>query len=116
MHNAFRDTLNTERWAIIIGTDCPLLCEDDIRKAVRFLEDGSDAVIGPAEDGGYYLIGMKETSKFLFQDIPWGTDQVFSITEKKLQMLRWNRRLLVARRDLDTPEDYDYFSEKNVIF
>lgn len=65
--------------ALIIGTDCLEVDEALIMEAFAELEN-HDLVLGPARDGGYYLIGMKQNYPELFQDIPWSTDQVFSTT------------------------------------
>jgi len=62
MHNAFKDTLHRAPWAILIGTDVPALEKTDITRAILDLQSGTDAVIGPAVDGGYYLLGLRKSS------------------------------------------------------
>lgn len=69
---------------IIIGTDCPLMTGAYIEEAIKKLHCGNDAVIGPAEDGGYVLLGLRQVQKSLFEEIKWGTEQVFSVTTQKL--------------------------------
>ena len=65
---------------VIIGTDCPDLTEAHLRTAFVMLED-SDIVLGPAQDGGYYLIGLREPQPLLFEAIPWSTGEVFALRE-----------------------------------
>ncbi|MEX2489254.1 MAG: TIGR04282 family arsenosugar biosynthesis glycosyltransferase [Pseudomonadales bacterium] len=94
---------------VIIGTDCPGLDADYLRLALEKLED-HDAVVGPAEDGGYCLIGLRHGENGLIQDkvfrnIPWGTDTVCADTCRILnhENLRW--ALLPLLWDVDRPED-----------
>ena len=74
MQYAFETTLQSNPWAIILGTDCPELESSDVQQAVDALNNGADAVAGPAFDGGYYLLGLRRTSASLFRQMPWGTD------------------------------------------
>lgn len=92
--------------AIIIGTDCPALTADDLRHAARALDDRHDAVLIPAEDGGYVLIGLKWWDARLFRDIAWGSSQVLDATRKRLGELDWRWRELPASWDVDRPPDY----------
>jgi rSAM/selenodomain-associated transferase 1 len=65
---------------IIAGTDCPELTEAMLVEAFEALGE-VDAVLGPARDGGYYLIGLRKRNPELFVSIPWGTDRVLKRTE-----------------------------------
>lgn len=105
MHNAFQYTLTKCDYALIIGTDCPSLTSDDLSQALLALESGYNAVLGPAEDGGYVLIGLRNTASCLFKDINWGSDQVLAQTRHKLRTLKWSWKELVTRWDVDRPED-----------
>lgn len=89
---------------IVIGADCPQLHAQMLAEANRQL-DQHDVVLGPAEDGGYYLIGMKSPQPSLFQDIPWGTSEVLTRTLEKIDSLRLRRTLLPPLSDVDYPED-----------
>jgi hypothetical protein len=74
--------------------------------AFNELQQGTDVVLGPAEDGGYYLIGMSSHHPRLFENIPWSTHNVLAATEMHLreQGLSWHS--LPVHRDIDTAEDY----------
>ncbi len=96
--------------ALLIGTDFPDLPESIVNEAFKSL-DNNDAVIGPAVDGGYYLIGFN-SSTFLpqiFDDMPWGTEDVFEITVKTFQNNKSKIHVLPKWRDIDTYEDLDFF-------
>lgn len=90
--------------AVITGADIPDLGRSIITKAFNDL-DYADVVIGPAHDGGYYLIGMKTLIPELFQNMPWSTEQVLSETLRALNRLGKSYRLLTRLSDLDTAED-----------
>lgn len=91
---------------VIIGTDCPGLTADVLGEAFDLLAS-TDVVIGPAADGGYYLIGMRRPAPALFENIPWGTGEVASSTLRGADASGLTRRLLVALRDIDRPEDLE---------
>lgn len=92
--------------AILIGSDCPFLTTEYVKNAQDVLrEDGCDAVVGPALDGGYVLLGLARTHKQLFSYIPWGTGDVLQETERQLKKLSWRYKLLPALSDIDRPED-----------
>jgi uncharacterized protein len=93
------------RRAILIGTDCPVLTARDLRRAARWLCGGYDAVLAPAEDGGYALIGLRKPIPDLFQGIDWGSERVYAQTVKKLAGYRW--RALRRVWDLDRPQDLE---------
>ena len=90
---------------VLIGTDCPVLRAADLRAAERALVDGADAVLSPAEDGGYALIGARRVSRRLFEDIAWSTPRVYAQTVEKLRGHRW--RALRTVWDVDRPEDLE---------
>lgn len=85
MQYAFEDGFrNGYENIIIIGSDLLDLCREDLEKAFSLLQD-NDFVIGPAEDGGYYLLGMKRVFPQIFQHKKWGTSSVFQETVKDLR-------------------------------
>ena len=105
MHNAINHALLEVDWVIVIGTDCPALDVTHLRQAATLLSSSHDAVITPAEDGGYVLIGMSRSEPQLFTGILWGTDNVYAETSKRLESLQWNWHQLDTLWDVDRPED-----------
>lgn len=90
---------------LLIGGDAPSLMIDHLQQAMSWLEGGADAVIGPAEDGGYVLLGLRYFQPELFTAMPWGTEQVLSMTRQRLQRLGCHWRELPLLWDIDRPED-----------
>lgn len=102
MHNAFLATYPSQ--VVLIGSDCPEITMEIILQAFQALKS-YDMVIGPATDGGYYLIGLSHPRAELFQGIDWGTEKVFHQTTQKVQALRLSCHVLPTLRDVDAPED-----------
>ena len=103
MENAFKDGFDSDfKKIIIIGSDMYDLSQTDLEVAFSTL-DTHDYVIGPAEDGGYYLLGMKVENPKLFQDKEWGTASVLSDSLKDLA--KENLFLLPEKNDVDHYED-----------
>ena len=92
------------RKLVFIGTDSPLLEIGDLQAAFQALDE-TEVVLGPATDGGYYLIGFSSFLPDLFSGISWGTSEVFRETVHRLEAtsIRWQR--LRENFDLDTYED-----------
>lgn len=105
MYRAASRVLNAGRWPILVGTDCPLLDRSVVLQACAALEQGHEAVVGPAEDGGYVLLGLRRISPRLFTGIEWGGDRVLARTRETLEALGWCRRELDTLWDLDRPDD-----------
>ena len=91
--------------AVLIGSDCPALRPSDLRAALRALRAGADAVLSPAEDGGYPLIGLRRVSRRLFDGISWGSARVLEQTRQRLARLGWRWTELRTLWDVDRPED-----------
>ena len=90
----------------IIGSDSPDLPRQHIQQAFRMLErDRTDIVIGPAVDGGYYLLGMKHLWGRLFEDIPWSSAQVLKASCERASELGLKTTLLPGWYDIDTLDD-----------
>jgi len=89
--------------AIIVGSDSPNLPVDYVDQAFEALA-AVDIVLGPSDDGGYYLIGARRLHPRLFQRVPWGTSQVLSITRERIKSGRITCHELPAWYDVDTPE------------
>ena len=105
MYSALKSSfVESAQKVVIIGSDCPVISESIIAEAFDALND-TDVVIGPAEDGGYYLIGMSQPYKFLFEDIIWGTENVFIDTYTKLNDHNIKFRILERLYDVDTVDD-----------
>ena len=90
---------------IYFGADTPDLTVDIVTDAAMLLIHSHDVVIGPAEDGGYYLIGMKYQVPQLLRDMPWSTDRVLPVTLERLDALGIEPFLLPTLADCDRPED-----------
>jgi len=96
------------RSCCIIGTDAPDLPPAFIRQAFDLLEhDGADTVFGPAHDGGYYLLGLRELYRGLFNDIAWSTPTVLSASLDRAKALGLRTRLLPLWYDIDTFDDLE---------
>jgi rSAM/selenodomain-associated transferase 1 len=91
--------------AVLIGSDCPVLRPADLRAAARALRSGADAVLAPAEDGGYALIGLRRASRAVFDGIDWGGPKVLEQTCVRLRRLGWRWKELRTVWDVDRPED-----------
>jgi rSAM/selenodomain-associated transferase 1 len=96
--------LQGERKVIAVGTDCPGLSEDYVRQAT-YLLNKVDLVLGPAVDGGYYLIGMRVLHRNLFKNISWGSNKVLQQTLLAAEKLQLTTALLDELVDVDRPED-----------
>ena len=90
--------------AILLGADIPGLLPQHLRDAATALEV-SPVVIGPAEDGGYYLLGFTDAVPFLFADMTWGVETVRAETERRLTEAEMAWRGLAMLADCDRPED-----------
>jgi rSAM/selenodomain-associated transferase 1 len=94
---------------VIIGTDCPGLQARHIAQAFETLRH-KDLVLGPATDGGYYLIGLSRCEKSLFKEVPWGTDTVLAKTLNIAKHIGLSVDLLEILSDVDRPEDLKHFN------
>ncbi|MDG5747686.1 TIGR04282 family arsenosugar biosynthesis glycosyltransferase [Qipengyuania sp. XHP0207] len=90
--------------ALVIGSDCPGLIAPVLKAAADALEERS-VVIGPATDGGYYLIGFRERCPWLFADMAWSTPTVFAETLARCAARGIGPAILPELADIDTPED-----------
>ncbi len=93
-----------EARTVIIGTDCPDITPELIRESFERLAT-TDLVLGPASDGGYYLIGLRRRTPHLFAEIPWGSEQVLDETLRRATELSLKVSLLRTLSDVDRPED-----------
>lgn len=120
MYHAMTRALQRAAKVLIVGADCPAVNADYLSLALGKLSEGVPIVLGPAEDGGYVLVGMNRPHLFLphlslpnlsppypslFRDIAWGTDQVMAQTRIKLQESATEWFELPTCWDVDRPED-----------
>ena len=112
MYAAFKDGEDNFTKQLIIGSDCPYLSSRHIHAAVQKLDE-VDTVIGPARDGGYYLLGVKRVRRHLFENISWSTDQVLKQTVACLHQHQDQVELLETLSDIDTLQDWnDYLTSR----
>jgi rSAM/selenodomain-associated transferase 1 len=104
LYNAGLEVKDVFDAVLFVGSDLPDLSPKLLLSAVEKLRK-HDVVIGPARDGGYYLLGMKQIIRDIFQDIPWGTPQVLTSTVRKLECNELSYTLLDTRADIDTWAD-----------
>lgn len=109
MYNAFRDVLNYAGGkVIIIGTDCPGIEPKILQTAFDRLST-TDIVIGPAADGGYYLLGMKAVHTTLFQSIEWSSSSVLQTTINRCIENKLDYELLQILHDVDEEKDLVHY-------
>jgi uncharacterized protein len=105
MFSAFASSLGQGRSRVVlIGSDCPGITGKVLESAFSRLKN-HDLVLGPATDGGYYLIGLTAPYPELFQDMPWGTNTVLVKTQTKAEELGLRTAFLEPLTDIDRPED-----------
>ena len=109
MSNAFREQFGrgtaNER-VVIIGSDCLTITADHINRAFEVLNQ-ADVVIGPATDGGYYLLGMNRLQSFLFENMPWSQPELRQLTELAILQNSLTFERLDELTDIDEWEDYE---------
>lgn len=109
MRHALSTNLESSGSVILIGCDCPSLTFQDLVDSFSALELEHDLVLGPAEDGGYVMIGMNRPVPELFCDIEWGTDQVLSETRSRIRQRRLRCFETREQWDIDRPDDLKRF-------
>ncbi|MEX0662657.1 MAG: TIGR04282 family arsenosugar biosynthesis glycosyltransferase [Balneolaceae bacterium] len=105
MNNAFHEAFDEDcTKVVIIGSDCPGLTSNHIKEAFLQLAK-KDCVIGPSEDGGYYLLGLSKRLPELFKDREWSTESVLEESVDTLENHRFSYELLEELNDIDNEED-----------
>ena len=105
MENSFLSAFNKgAQEVVIIGIDCPSLSAEVLAQAFKKINN-CDLLLGPAVDGGYYLIGLKRAIRELFINIDWGTAKVLQQTVDIAQQLNLSVGYLATLADVDRPED-----------
>lgn len=105
MAHALGQALAGAERAVLIGSDIPGLTADILAQAFDLLE-GHDFVLGPAADGGYYLIGMRQPAAAIFEGIIWSTPTVLQATLERIQALGGSCSFLPTLSDIDTAADW----------
>lgn len=100
------------RSLVIIGTDCPALSPAHLHEAMKALET-HEAVIGPADDGGYWLLGLSAPVRAIFEDKAWSTDTVLRDTLADFKALGMSVARLDVLRDVDTADDLHALVEEH---
>jgi len=96
---------------LLLGSDCPAMDCSHLQPALSALASGSDAVITPAEDGGYVALGLRSLIPELFVEMDWGGEGVFAATMGRLSALDVKPLVLPALWDVDRPADLKRFLE-----
>ena len=107
MHQIFKKILKKYKTWLIIGSDIPTINKTAINKTIKQLKN-NDVVIGPAYDGGYYLIGMKKPIN-IFSNIHWSTKKVLQETINKTKQNKLTYYLISKKRDIDTIQDLNKY-------
>ncbi len=107
LYNALSEAAAGGAAVAALGSDHPTLPVAVAERAFDLLEAGADVVLGPAEDGGYYLIALRAeaVARRLFEDIAWSTGRVFAATLERIAELGLRLELLPMASDVDTPDD-----------
>jgi rSAM/selenodomain-associated transferase 1 len=92
---------------VVIGADSPTLPGEYVFDAFESFETDDDVVVGPATDGGYYLIGMRKPHVHMFENIPWSGPGVLEATIERAKEAELDLVLLPEWYDVDTPEDFE---------
>lgn len=111
MLDALRAVMKHRGAAAIMGCDVPQCGWDVLDQANDWLARGRN-VLGPTEDGGYYLIGLQEARPELFVDMPWGSNRVLEMTLARADRLGLEFDLLPKLRDIDTASDLWLVAQK----
>ncbi|MGH8377864.1 MAG: TIGR04282 family arsenosugar biosynthesis glycosyltransferase [Gammaproteobacteria bacterium] len=106
LHTSASGALTAADAVILMGADCPIMPEYYLEEAAAALARGCDVAVGPAEDGGYVLLGLRHANEALFDGISWGTSLVLSETQARIAQLGWRCHTLATLWDVDTPADY----------
>ena len=105
MADCARQVLQRAHSVVLVGADCPAVDGAYLQQALQHLQDGANIVFGPAEDGGYVLLGLRQVPDCLFVDMPWGSEQLMQITRERMRAAGLSWVELEPRWDVDRPED-----------
>jgi rSAM/selenodomain-associated transferase 1 len=108
MEQAFHYELRRSASVVLVGSDIAGIQATAVLQAFTLLEEGVGTVIGPAVDGGYWLLGRSDRDADIFKGISWGSSQVFSETKSKLESAGSSYCEIQERRDIDNGSDLDW--------
>jgi rSAM/selenodomain-associated transferase 1 len=112
MERVLRRALRRHSEALLLGTDLPGLPLDRLQQARAALQAGTDAVLGPAEDGGFYLIGLRRCPESLLEGLPWSRGDTLRHTVRQLRQRGLTVELVESWSDVDCPGDLDGLVER----
>lgn len=111
LNRAVERVIDAGEHVFLIGADCPGLTPSVLREAARCLR-AHDAVMIPATDGGYVLLGLRGAAPTVFRDMPWSTETVAEQTHLRLAALGLTCHTLPALHDIDEPEDLEHLPDR----
>ena len=85
MADCARRVLQRSSCVVLVGADCPAVDGAYLQQALQHLREGAQIVFGPAEDGGYVLLGLRQVPDCLFSDMPWGSPQLMQISRERMR-------------------------------
>ena len=112
MHHALSHGLERADAVVLVGSDCPGITADYLGAAFTALND-HDVALGPADDGGFVLIGCRRLVRGALDRVPWGTSEVLDATLAQLSRVGLSTTLLPSRYDIDTPRDLRRWREES---
>ncbi len=111
MREALRRINTGFDFGVLIGTDCPVMDAEYLQQAAENLASGDDVVIGPAEDGGYVLIGTSGDFPGVFENIAWGKSEVLATTRLRVLNLSLRCTELELLWDIDDKDDFERYQK-----
>lgn len=108
MESALQEVLAHHQQAVLVGTDCPLLSATILQESLDQLTT-YDAILGPATDGGYYLLGLRQVIPTIFRDMTWSTDQVLADTVVRLTEAGATYHTVATLPDIDFATDWEQY-------
>ncbi len=105
MADCARRVLQRSSCVVLVGADCPAVDGAYLQQALQHLREGAQIVFGPAEDGGYVLLGLRQVPDCLFSDMPWGSPQLMQISRERMRAAGLDWVELEPRWDVDRPDD-----------
>ncbi|VAX12528.1 hypothetical protein MNBD_GAMMA24-2748 [hydrothermal vent metagenome] len=105
MRHALAAELSARKMVVLIGSDCPAISADYLEQALQLLAKGISCVLGPAEDGGYVLVGQSVLDTDMFENVNWGTSEVLQQTRQRLRKAGRDWSELATLWDVDRAGD-----------
>lgn len=114
LYSALTEAALSHELVAAVGSDHPELPLEAVELGFGRLREGADVVLGPAEDGGYYFVGVRSTGlrRRMFEDIEWSTSSVLEATRERCRELGLHVELLEEAPDVDTPADLERLAKR----